>query len=363
MAIPMIRASNVNDCVRSRAKKIWRSETAVTGLETAIILIAFVVVASVFAFTVLSTGIFSAERGKETVYAGLEQARASIQLKGSLIANGVVDIELSDADTAWTDMTSVTATVDSTDKKEGTGSGELAVASSITTLLAYEAISPTIDLSSHDSIQFWMKSSLVTTATQNTLRLSTSTTCSSAAEDIALPVLTAATWKLVTVGISANTTRTAIACVGFVGVSGYSGTATVNFDQIVARGQVTSVIVTIANSLEGAPVDLTAPTDSDDDGIADSTTRLHKVIVAYTDDAQLKNDLYWSKTFIGVDDEDDLLEEGERVELTIALGALDQATPLVKNSDFTLEIKPSEGAVLVVQRSTPARIDTVMNMN
>ena len=359
----MKHLSSVLDTAKAPWATLASRQRGVTGLETAIILIAFVVVASVFAFTVLSTGIFSAERGKETVYAGLEQARASIQLKGSLIANGVVDIELSDADTAWTDMTSVTATVDTTDKKEGTGSGELAVAASITTLLAYEAISPTIDLSNHDSLQFWMKSSLVTTATQNTLRLSTSTTCSSAAEDIALPVLTAATWKLVTVGIAAGTTRTAIACVGFVGVSGYSATATVNFDRIIARGQVTSVIVTIANSLEGAPVDLTAPTDSDDDGIADSTTRLHKVIITYTDDAQLKNDLFWSKAFIGVDDEDDLLEEGERVELTVQLGALDQATPLVKNSDFTLEIKPSEGAVLVIQRSTPARIDTVMNMN
>ena len=36
-------------------------ERGITGLETAIILIAFVVVASVFAFTVLSTGIFSSE--------------------------------------------------------------------------------------------------------------------------------------------------------------------------------------------------------------------------------------------------------------------------------------------------------------
>ena len=38
------------------------SERGITGLETAIILIAFVVVASVFAFTVLSMGIFASER-------------------------------------------------------------------------------------------------------------------------------------------------------------------------------------------------------------------------------------------------------------------------------------------------------------
>ena len=63
-----------------------RSEKGITGLETAIILIAFVVVASVFAFTVLSTGIFASERSKETVFAGLEEAKSSIEPRGSVIA-------------------------------------------------------------------------------------------------------------------------------------------------------------------------------------------------------------------------------------------------------------------------------------
>lgn len=65
-----------------------RSEMSrgITGLETAIILIAFVVVASVFAFTVLSTGVFASERSKETIYAGLKEARSSIEPRGSIIA-------------------------------------------------------------------------------------------------------------------------------------------------------------------------------------------------------------------------------------------------------------------------------------
>jgi flagellin FlaB len=61
-------------------------QQGITGLETAIILIAFVVVVSVFAFTVLSTGIFSAERSKETVYAGLSEARSSLATRGSFVA-------------------------------------------------------------------------------------------------------------------------------------------------------------------------------------------------------------------------------------------------------------------------------------
>lgn len=66
---------------------IRRREDGITGLETAIILIAFVVVAAVFAFVVLSTGLFSSERGKETIYAGLQKARGNLELRGSIIAN------------------------------------------------------------------------------------------------------------------------------------------------------------------------------------------------------------------------------------------------------------------------------------
>jgi flagellin FlaB len=61
-------------------------QRGITGLETAIILIAFVVVAAVFAFVVLSTGLFSSERSKETVYAGLEKTRGSMELSGAVIA-------------------------------------------------------------------------------------------------------------------------------------------------------------------------------------------------------------------------------------------------------------------------------------
>jgi flagellin FlaB len=62
-----------------------RDERGITGLETAIILIAFVVVATVFAFVILTTGIFSAERGKETVFAGLAKARGTMEVRGGVV--------------------------------------------------------------------------------------------------------------------------------------------------------------------------------------------------------------------------------------------------------------------------------------
>ena len=63
-----------------------RNEQGITGLETAIILIAFVVVATIFAFVVLTTGVFSSERAKETTFAGLAKARGSMEIRGGIVA-------------------------------------------------------------------------------------------------------------------------------------------------------------------------------------------------------------------------------------------------------------------------------------
>ena len=70
----------------SALRRVHREERGITGLETAIILIAFVVVATVFAFVVLTAGIFSSERGKETVYAGLQKARGTMEVRGGIVA-------------------------------------------------------------------------------------------------------------------------------------------------------------------------------------------------------------------------------------------------------------------------------------
>ena len=71
--------------VQRFARKLG-ADQGITGLETAIVLIAFVVVAAVFAFVVLSTGLFSSERSKETVYAGLSKTRGTMELTGGVLA-------------------------------------------------------------------------------------------------------------------------------------------------------------------------------------------------------------------------------------------------------------------------------------
>lgn len=67
-------------------KKFINREKGITGLETAIILIAFVVVAAVFAYTTLSAGLFSTQKSQEAVYSGLKEAQSTLELKGNVIA-------------------------------------------------------------------------------------------------------------------------------------------------------------------------------------------------------------------------------------------------------------------------------------
>ena len=59
-----------------------------TGLEISIILIAFVIVAAVFGYAVLSAGLFASEREKETLHWALSDAKNNLELSGSVIAEG-----------------------------------------------------------------------------------------------------------------------------------------------------------------------------------------------------------------------------------------------------------------------------------
>jgi flagellin FlaB len=67
-------------------KRIRGRQEGITGLETAIILIAFVIVASVFAYVVLSAGLFSSQKTKEAMNAGLQSTMSALEIKGNVIA-------------------------------------------------------------------------------------------------------------------------------------------------------------------------------------------------------------------------------------------------------------------------------------
>ncbi len=67
---------------KMRTRISVNGERGVTGLETAIVLIAFVVASSVLAFGSLSTGVFSSDKTKETAKAGVHGAISALEIRG-----------------------------------------------------------------------------------------------------------------------------------------------------------------------------------------------------------------------------------------------------------------------------------------
>jgi flagellin FlaB len=65
-------------------RKFIKNEEAFTGLEAAIVLIAFVVVAAVFSYVVLGAGFFTTEKSQEVVHAGVSSAASNIVVKGNV---------------------------------------------------------------------------------------------------------------------------------------------------------------------------------------------------------------------------------------------------------------------------------------
>lgn len=188
-----------------KPERLHNDESGITALETAIILIAFIVVASVFAFTILSAGTSSTERGQEAIYAGLEEVESSMEVKGAVVA-----------------------------ESDGTS--------------------------------------------------------------------------------------------------------------------VTTITFTVGN-VGGEPVDLTADSDS------------RVVIIGYRDEDDFVNNVDWDVAWIVQNDDDDMLEDGELAEIALDLSSATLNTALGTNTPFTLEIKPPQGAVLNLQRTTPAALDTVMELH
>lgn len=62
-----------------------RKLKAMVGIEAAIVLIAFVIVAAALAFVVLNMGFFTTQKSKEAIGSGLEEASSAIEVDGSVI--------------------------------------------------------------------------------------------------------------------------------------------------------------------------------------------------------------------------------------------------------------------------------------
>jgi archaeal flagellin FlaB len=128
-------------------------------------------------------------------------------------------------------------------------------------------------------------------------------------------------------------------------------------------GTVQSVTFTVSNVLGGVAVDFTAPTGGAA-GVA--TGNANKVVINYLDQSQEVNNLYWTLTKVGNADADSLLEAGEKFQITVGAvgnGLVEALNPdLSVNKTFSLNVLTPAGAVLTIERTIPAYVDTISNL-
>lgn len=64
--------------------KLFFKDSGFSGLEAAIVLIAFVVIAAFFSYTLLGTGFFASSKAQDTTHTGMKQASSGIYIEGGL---------------------------------------------------------------------------------------------------------------------------------------------------------------------------------------------------------------------------------------------------------------------------------------
>ena len=57
----------------------------------------------------------------------------------------------------------------------------------------------------------------------------------------------------------------------------------------------------------------------------------------------------------------DLVDPGEQVDMTVTLTNLSPLLP--KSREFTIQVKPNKGAVVIVNRTTPPELKAIMELN
>ena len=108
----------------------------------------------------------------------------------------------------------ITVTVDTEDKKRGTGSNKFVIAAGASAGdIATDSISSK-DISKYDYLECWIKSTVATSAGNLKILLDDSASCASPIETLDVPALTANTWTYVRMALANPETDTAIISIG-----------------------------------------------------------------------------------------------------------------------------------------------------
>ena len=310
-------------------------------METAIALIAFVVVASVFAFGVLSLGLFSSDKAKETVRAGMEEARSTLEVQGSVIAKATL--------TTATGSILVAESV-------GTGNGNKKTFS-----LPNDQIIP-------NSETIYLDGALQTREVDYTMSYSGGvvTFTTAPASGVVITADYQPTVELIGTGDGSTTTFT------LANSPVISGSETIYVDVTeVARSEYTINHDTGVVTFNTAPPDgeaveakYTYYTISEVTFLVGNAAGSQPInlapgalIVTYIDkDTLVTNVTDLTLTKAGNADADNLLERGE----VFGIAVNTSTYGLVGGQQFTIELKPEVGAVTTLNRTIPVGVDPAM---
>lgn len=74
--------------IKQSLRKLLKQNRGMVGIEAAIVLIAFVIVAAAFAFMVVNMGLFATQSGKQTIQTGLQEASSPLVVDGDIMIHG-----------------------------------------------------------------------------------------------------------------------------------------------------------------------------------------------------------------------------------------------------------------------------------
>jgi flagellin FlaB len=121
-------------------------------------------------------------------------------------------------------------------------------------------------------------------------------------------------------------------------------------------GIMDSIYFTISTTSEGNLVDFT-----------DTSNNSNYVVITYADPYQVISSVNWTLQKLNAFNDDNVLDKNElfliTVDMTCAsanVSADERPGPYHK---FQLEIKPPTGAVFVLERTLPARVSDIVNLN
>jgi flagellin-like protein len=325
-----------------RLETVVRGERGITGLETAIVLIAFVVVSSVFAFAARSTGLFSSDKAEQTIQAGLEEARGSLELRGAVQGAATLTAVA---------LTTVTAEAVGTGDGVQTGFtlGNAPVHTNSETVYVNAVAQTRV---TDYTINFATGAITFIVAPGNTLAVTadyqhgqdavgTGDGSTVAFMVTNTPVVPGSQTVYVDGTVqTADLDYTANYDTGVVTFKAAPGN-NVRVDAVYTHYVVTGVKVTLANAAGGQPVEMTP-------GVA---------VIGYSDADTLATVTNYTITKYNADS-DNLLEVNELFELSVDTSGYG----LTDADEFTLQVKPPRGAVVALNRTVPKTIGATMDL-